>query len=220
MSRVLSINVSKPVPLSYNGRSVRSSIRKQPVASPLRMDLYGLKGDRQADLSNHGGRDKGVYLYPSEHYDFWRAHFGRHLPYGALGENLTTAGLLENELCIGDRLSIAEAIIEITQPRIPCYKLEMSVEQAGFAQVFAHSCKLGSYARIIQAGTLNVGDEIVFVHRAAERISVHDIAHLYFVDKQNEAALKQAVKLKCLPTAIRAVFENRLGRHTKWRAAL
>ena len=213
MSRILSINVSKPVLLVYKGHRVQSSIRKQPVTGAVALGRYGLDGDQQADLYNHGGRDKGIYIYPSEHYKTWEEHLNKPLVYGTLGENLTAEGLFETELCVGDRLGIADAIIEITQPRIPCYKLEMSVQQDGFAQTFAQSCKLGSYAKIIKGGTLTAGEDIVFVHRAPERISVHQIAHLFFIDQQNYDALEQAVKLKALPHFIRDVFEKRLANH-------
>ena len=213
MSRILSINVSKPVPLVYKGRRVQSSIRKQPVTGAVALGVYGLDGDQQADLRNHGGREKSVYIYPSEHYKTWQEHLNKRLAYGTLGENLTVKDLLETELCVGDRLGIADAIVEITQPRIPCYKLEMSVEHDGFAKTFARSCKLGAYTKIIKGGTLAAGEDLVFVHRAPERISVHQIAHLYFIDKQNYDALEQAVKLKALPNFIRHVFEKRLASH-------
>ena len=211
MSCILSINVSKPVPLVYKGRHTQSSIRKQPLTGTVSLSLYGLDGDRQADLRNHGGRAKGVYIYPSEHYKTWEKHLNKRLPYGTLGENLTVEGLFETELCVGDRLSIADTILEVTQPRIPCYKLDMSVEQNGFSKTFAQSCKLGSYAKIIKGGTLAAGEEIIFIHRAPERISVHEIAHLYFIDKQNCDVLEQVVKIKTLPYSLRGVFEKRLA---------
>ena len=211
MSRILSINVSRPVPLVYKRRRVQSSIRKQPVAGAVSLGMQGLDGDRQADLRNHGGQAKGVYIYPSEHYKTWEKHLNKRLAYGTLGENLTAEGLFETELCVGDRLGIADAVVEITQPRIPCYKLDMSVEHDGFSKTFAQSCKLGGYAKIIKGGTLVAGEEIVFVHRAPERISVHQIARLYFIDKQNYDALEQVVKIEALPYYIRHVFEKRLA---------
>ena len=217
MSRILSINVSKPVPLVYRGRRIYSSIRKQPVIGAVALGANGLDGDRQADPRNHGGRDKGVYIYPSEHYKTWEKHLNKPLAYGTLGENFTAEGLLEAELCIGDHLGIADAIVEISQPRIPCYKLEMSVQHDGFARTFAESCKLGSYARIIRGGTLTAGEDIVFVHRAPERISVHQIARLYFIDQRNYDALEQAAKLTALPRFIRHVFAERLKNHKKQR---
>ena len=211
MSCILSINVSNPMPLVYKGRRTQSSIRKQAMTGAVSLSLYGLDGDRQADLRNHGGRTKGVYIYPSEHYKTWEKHLNKRLPYGTLGENLTVEGLLETELCVGDRLSIADTILEVTQPRIPCYKLDMSVEQNGFSKTFAQSCKLGSYAKIIKGGTLAAGEEIVFIHRSPERISVHEIAHLYFIDKQNYDVLEQVVKINALPYSLRSVFEKRLA---------
>ena len=210
MTSILSINVSQPTRLTYKGRCVRSSIRKQPVAGAVALDLSALDGDRQADRNNHGGHNKGVYIYPSEHYKTWSAYLQRPLAYGTLGENLTVEGLLETDLCIGDRLTIADVILQVTQPRIPCYKLDMSVGLDGFSKTFAHSCKLGSYTKIIKGGTLTAGNEIVFEQRANESISVHEIAQLYFIDKRNYDALEQAVKIKALPYSIRRVFEKRL----------
>ena len=219
MSSILSVNVSEAKLLVYKGRNVQSSIRKQPMAGAVAVDRHGLDGDRQADLRNHGGLAKGIYIYPSEHYQSWRTYLNRPLPYGTLGENLTVEGLLETELCIGDRLGIGEVVIEVTQPRIPCYKLDMSVEQSGFSKTFAHSCKTGSYAKIIKGGTLRAGAEIVFLKRTVERISVYEIARLYFIDKQNYDAIEQVVKLKTLPQGIRSVFEKRLA-HSKIQAKL
>ena len=210
MSSILSINVSKPTRLVYKGRCVQSSIRKQPISGAVSLGIYGLDGDKQADPRNHGGRAKSVYIYPSEHYKFWCEHLGRQLPYGTLGENLTVEGLLESELCVGDRLSVGDTILEVTQPRIPCYKLDMSVAQSGFSKTFAQSCKLGSYAKTIKGGTLSVGEEIIFTHRAPERVSVYEIARLYFIDKQNYDALERVIKIKALPNSIRHVFEKRL----------
>ena len=211
MSSILSVNVSKPALLVYKGRSVQSSIRKQPIAGAVVLDTHGLAGDRQADLDNHGGRAKGVYIYPSEHYKTWNTYLARQLPYGTLGDNLTVEGLLETELCIGDHLSIADAIVEVTQPRIPCYKLDMSVGVQGFSKTFAQSCKLGSYAKVIKGGSLCAGAKIVFARRAVERISVDEIARLYFIDKQNYATLERVIKIKALPYSIRRVFEKRLA---------
>lgn len=211
MSRILSVNVSKPELLIYKGRRVQSSIRKQPTKSAVAIGTDGLDGDRQADLRNHGGHAKAVYIYPSEHYETWNKHLGRNLPYGTLGENLTVEGLLESELCVGDRLSIADLVLEVTQPRIPCYKLDMSVAQDGFSKIFAHSCKLGSYARVVKGGTVIHGATIVLTHRAPERISIYEIAQLYFNDKQNYDALAEVIKIKALPYPIRHVFESRLS---------
>ena len=211
MSRLLSVNVSKPMSLTYKGRRVQSSIRKQPISGRVSIGIYGLDGDRQADLHNHGGRAKGVYIYPSEHYKTWEHYLNKQLPYGRWGGGGGGGGGLETELCIGDHLGIADAVLEVTQPRIPCYKLDMSVERDGFAKTFAQSCKLGGYAKIIKEGTLATGDEIVFVQRGPEHISLHEIAHLYFIDKQNYDVMERAVKIKALPHSLRRVFEKRLA---------
>src|SRR2546422_2291730 len=122
--RVVSVNVSLPKTVEWRGRKVTTAIFKEPVEGRVRIRRTGLVGDRQADPSVHGGPTKAVYAYPSEHYPFWRDELGRtDLPWGSFGENLTTEGLDERTLRVGDRLRVGSAVLEVTQPRMPCYKL-------------------------------------------------------------------------------------------------
>src|SRR5690349_3355803 len=122
--RILSVNVGMPREVEVDGQTVTTGIFKEPVAGRVAVRRHNLDGDRQADLTVHGGKDKAVYAYPSEHYDFWKQELPEmNLPFGMFGENLTTTGLFEKEVHIGDTFKVGTAILQVTQPRLPCYKL-------------------------------------------------------------------------------------------------
>ena len=210
MSRLISLNIAQPTRLSYKGRYFETSINKQPVTRRVALNATQLAGDRQADTTNHGGTNKGVYFYPSEHYQYWREQLSKALPYGCIGENLTTVGLFEKDVCVGDRLGIADAVVEVTQPRIPCYKLDINIGHNQFSKIFSRSCKLGFYAKVIKTGSLGVGDEIVFVHRHPSRVTIHELARLYFLDTQDYAAIERVLSTTNLTPNIRKIFESRL----------
>jgi MOSC domain-containing protein YiiM len=147
----------------YEGRCVRTAIWKYPVAGEVAVGELNLEGDRQADLRVHGGSSKSVYVYPSEHYDFWRNEFpGTELPWGVFGENLTTVGLLETEVRRGDRLRIGTAEFAVTVPRYPCYKLGIRFNRNDILRRFAQSGRSGFYLTILQTGSLAADDEIEF----------------------------------------------------------
>ncbi len=146
--RLVSLNVGLPRDVAWHGKTVTTGIFKRPVAGPCMVRALDLDGDRQADLSVHGGPDKAVYAYPSEHYELWRRELpDLDLPWGAFGENLTTAGLAEEEVSIGDRLRIGSAELVVTQPRLPCYKLEVRLGE-GMVKRFLESRRTGFYLRV------------------------------------------------------------------------
>ncbi len=164
--RVVSVNVSLPKTVEWQGRRVTTAIFKEPVEGRIRIRRTGLVGDRQADPSVHGGPLKAVYAYPSEHYPFWRRELGRtDLPWGSFGENLTTDGLSEETIRIGDRLRVGSAILTITQPRLPCYKLGVRFERLDMVRRFLASGRSGFYLAVVEPGDVAAGDAIELLGR-------------------------------------------------------
>ncbi len=159
---------------------VLTAIFKTPVEGPVKVGRLNLEGDRQADLTVHGGFHKAVYAYPSEHYPFWREELpGVDMPWGMFGENLTTEGLLETGLHIGDRLRIGSVLLQVTQPRMPCYKLALRFNRADMVQRFWKSGRLGFYFRVVEEGELRTGDSIDLEARADPAVTVAGIIALY-----------------------------------------
>lgn len=207
--RIRSVNVGMPAPLSYGGRTVRSGIVKAPVEGRVRVRRDGLAGDGQADLRVHGGPDKAVYAYPVEHYAHWAAELGRaDLGPGRFGENLTVEGLLEEDLAIGDVLRAGDALLEISQPRMPCFKLEMRLGRPGFTGPFLRSGRVGFYLRVLREGEVGAGDAMVRERPAAGSMSVRDVA-LLLLDSAAPEDLERGAALAALPRGWRDRFARR-----------
>lgn len=157
---VISVNVGAPRRVTWNGRNVTTAIFKEPTAGRVKMRRLGIEGDQQADLTVHGGADKAVYAYPSEHYSYWQGELQRSLPWGMFGENLTTAGLLEDSVHLGDRFRIGSAELVVTQPRFPCYKLGIKFGSMEMVQRFLNSGRSGFYFAVELEGEVGAGDSI------------------------------------------------------------
>jgi len=156
------------------GDAVSTGIFKDPVHGSVRVAFLNLEGDRQADLTVHGGPNKAVYGYPSEHYEFWRAQRGRReVRWGAFGENLTTAGLLEDDVHVGDRYRIGSAALEVTQPRVPCFKLGIKFDDQRMPKQFLQSRRTGFYFKVLEEGEIAAGDKIERLARGS--ISIADV---------------------------------------------
>ena len=178
--KLLSVNVGLPRDVEWRGESVRTSIFKEPVPGRVRVATLNLEGDRQSDLSVHGGTDKAVYAYPSEHYAFWRKEFpGMEFPWGAFGENLTTEGLSEDKVHIGDRLRAGSAEFVVTQPRMPCFKLAIRFNRPDIVKRFLRSGRTGFYLAVVREGDVGAGDAIEFAERDEARVSVADVVAKY-----------------------------------------
>jgi MOSC domain-containing protein YiiM len=169
---ILAIHVGRPTELQFHGRSVLSAIDKRPVTGPVMVRRLNLEGDQQADLKVHGGPDKAVYCYPSEHYAVWSGELGRPLGFGSFGENLTLAGLREDALHIGDRLSIGDVVLQVTQPRLPCFKLGIRFGDQRFVGRFLQSRRSGFYCRVLQEGMIEPGQSITIVERAESNLTI------------------------------------------------
>lgn len=212
--QLISVNVGTPREVAWNGRTVLTSIWKSPVAGPVQVGATNLDGDRQSDLGVHGGRDKSVYAYPSEHYAWWRGELpGVELPWGAFGENLSTAGLDETSVCIGDRIEIGGALFEVTQPRMPCFKLGLRFGRADMVKRFQHSGRHGFYLRVLRTGTIRAGDAIRLLPAVEPRMPVREIAALYTSKEPEAARLRLALSLPGLSDAWREeLLEKAEGR--------
>ena len=207
---VVSINVGRPRLVQSGGKSVRTSIYKDPVAGPVRVGTLNLDGDEQSDLSVHGGVHKAVYVYPSEHYTYWREQLpDMALPWGAFGENLTTTGLEETAVHIGDRLTIGTAEFVVTQPRLPCFKLGIRFGRLDMVKRFQQSGRSGFYLAVGREGVVAAGDTIRMT-KGADAVSVADIVGLYMSRHPDQALLRRASQLAALPESWRDHFRSRI----------
>jgi MOSC domain-containing protein YiiM len=166
-----------------------------------------LDGDRQADLSVHGGPSKAVYAYPSEHYEYWKHELPEmRLPWGMFGENFTTAGLFESELNIGDKFRVGSAIVMVTEPRMPCYKLGIRFDRSDIVKRFLASERTGFYFSVLQEGEVGVGDPIELIEESKGSVKVSDVTALYTHEKRNTGCSVAQLKSRLFPKAGRAIF--------------
>ena len=209
--RLISLSVALPRTVEWNGEAVTTGIFKEPVQGPVMLRTLNLDGDRQADLSVHGGPSKAVYAYPSEHYEYWKRELPEmSLPYGMFGENFTTKGLLEDTVNVGDRFSIGEAEFMATEPRMPCYKLGIKFGRPDIIKRFLQSRRTGFYFAVLKEGLVKAGDQIELISRDANKITIADITRLYAFEKEDLETLRRAVKLKALSRSWREYFQKRI----------
>ena len=212
---VVSVNVGLPREVVWQGKTVLTSIFKEPVAGRVTVRRLNLDGDRQADLTVHGGKNKAVYAYPSEYYSYWRAEFpNMHLPWSMFGENLTLAGLVDDTVHIGDHFRVGSAILTVTQPRLPCYKLGIKFGRDDMLKRFLDSGLTGFYFAVLEEGEVAAGDPITLLDRDEHEIKVSDITRLYKSDKHNLALLQRALQVQALPEGWRRHFQQRIAKIT------
>jgi MOSC domain-containing protein YiiM len=193
--RVVSVNVGTPREIRAHNVTVASAIFKSPVEGRVAVRRNNLAGDRQADPTVHGGAYKAVYLYPVEHYRYWAEQLpDAELPCGAFGENLTTAGLLEEAVRIGDRFRIGSAVLQVTQPRMPCYKLAIRFARADMVKRFWRSGRSGIYFSVTEEGELGPGDAIEQVGAGPEEVTVADVVRLFRGDETDPEKLRRAMR--------------------------
>jgi MOSC domain-containing protein YiiM len=210
--KVISLNVGRPRLVIDRGREVSTGIFKSPVDGPVMLRQTNLDGDRQADLNNHGGMNKAVYAYPSEHYQFWRGELpGVELTWANFGENLTTEGLLESEARIGDRCRIGGAILKVAQPRIPCYKLGIRLSRDDMPKRFLASGRSGIYFSVVEEGLVSAGDAIEVIERDARGITVADVNRAFVHSRDNVDLLRRIVAADILPLGLQRDFVERLA---------
>jgi MOSC domain-containing protein YiiM len=208
---VISINVGLPRNVEWQGQTIQTSIFKEPVSGRVQVRRLNVEGDRQSDLTVHGGADKAVYVYAKEHYPFWAAELpGVDLPWGAFGENFTTTGLSESNVSIGDRLRIGSAEFVVTQPRMPCFKLAIRFNRADMVKRFLHSGRTGFYLAVSREGEAGAGDAISVIEKHPDAITVADVVSLYAADQNNQDLLRRVSRLTALPDGWRDYFRKRL----------
>lgn len=178
--KLISVNCGLPRRVVWQGMEVTTSIYKEPVVGRIALRRLNLDGDRQADLSVHGGKDKAVYCYPIEHYSYWQRELSNISPaMGAFGENFTTEGLAEESIHIGDRFAIGSAEVVVTQPRMPCYKLGIRFRSNDMVKRFLDSRLSGFYLAVIREGEVGASDEITKLGHDTDSVSITEVVRLY-----------------------------------------
>jgi MOSC domain-containing protein YiiM len=208
--KLLSVSVGLPREIEWKGKIVRTSIFKTRVSGRARVAMLNVEGDQQSDLTVHGGIDKAVYVYPSEHYPFWREQLpGMDLPWGVFGENFTTEGLLEDTR-IGDRFRIGSAEFVVTQPRMPCFKLGIRFNRPDMVKRFLESGRTGFYLAVLKEGEVAAGDSIELLEQDQHDVTIADVVSLYRRDATNQELLRRASELPSLPESWREYFREHL----------
>src|SRR3984957_5575648 len=198
--KILSLNVGVPREVPVHGGSIVTGIFKQPVEGRVTLRRLNLDGDRQADLTVHGGPYKAAYAYPHEHYEYWKKALpGRALPLGVFGENFTTEGMLEPEVFIGDKCSVGTAEVTVTQPRQPCYKLNVRFDDDLMVKRFLTSGRSGFYLSVTQPGEVAAGDDLHIVSRDPQSISIADFNRLYLAKHHSAADAEMIARLMKIP---------------------
>jgi MOSC domain-containing protein YiiM len=207
--RIVSLNVGLPRVVRWQKRDVVTSIWKSPIAHRVRVAAHNIDGDQQSDLEVHGGPNKAVYAYPSEHYEYWRRELpGVELPWGAFGENLSTEGLLEDDAFVGDRFRIGTAELIVTQPRLPCYKLGVRFGDDQMVKRFMASRRSGIYFKIAKAGELATGDTIERVSRPDESVTIGELVAVFAGDTEDPDIIRRALAAEDLPPFWKEEFRS------------
>jgi MOSC domain-containing protein YiiM len=210
--KILSINVSLPKKIVFKNKSLTTSIFKEPTNNVIKLKKTGLDGDKQADLKSHGGPNKALYLYSYQYYKYWgdilKKDFSNN--YGLMGENITVDDLDEEKYFIGDEIGISNIVIKITQPRIPCYKLGIKMNDKNFVREFISYGHLGLYAKVLKTGEIKNGDTLKLLRREENSMTVYNISRLLFDKDANIEELRRAVKINCLSEEIKTRFNERL----------
>jgi MOSC domain-containing protein YiiM len=217
--RLLAVSVGTPKEVPYVDRKGRqkttiSGIFKSPVDGRVMLRHNNLDGDGQADLEAHGGPDKAVYVYARENYDFWATELGRDdfAEAGQFGENFTVEGMSDEDVCIGDRFRLGGSLVEVTQPRVPCFKLGILMGIDNFQKRFAEQCRTGFYLRVLEEGEVGAGDAIERAGLGAVRMSVRDVMHLLYFEPDNIEGARKALKIDAMSPGWRGSFEERVSK--------
>ena len=213
MSKLLSVNVSLPKEIEHKGKIVSSGIFKEPIPGRVMVRTLNVDGDGQADLVGHGGEQRAVYVYSFDNYAYWEKVLGRNdFTKGQFGENFTIEGFSDQEVHIGDHFKIGSALFEVTQPRVPCYKLAIKMQNEGFYRQILNSGRLGFYFRVLKEGEVGAGDEIIQVKFNPDGMSIDQVNRLMYFDKDNYQGFRTALKITALSPGWRYTFEDRLSK--------
>jgi MOSC domain-containing protein YiiM len=212
---LVSVQVGRSRNAQWRGKPVSTGIYKEPVAGRIMVRRFNLDGDQQADLTVHGGPDKAVYVYPVEHYVTWAQELERSsFSFGQFGENFTVEGMLEETVCLGDIFRIGDALFEVTQPRVPCYKLGIKMGSMQFPKRFLSSGRTGHYMRVLEEGEVGAGDSIAPIKTDPERMTIRQAVRLAFFEQEDVVMLNKALRIRALSQEWRNMFQEQLAATT------
>ena len=212
VASVLSVNVGLPRDLSWHGQTVHTAVWKRPVAGPRMVRRLNIDGDGQGDLAGHGGEHRAVFVYQIEAYQYWQAQLSRDdFTYGQFGENFTVQGLADDQVCIGDRYRIGEAVFEVTQPRVTCYRVGIRMGDPRVPALLVSHHRPGFYFRVLREGTVQAGDEIVQVAAGPEGMTVAEVDGLLYLPGHSREQVARALRIPALPAGWRNSFQSMLG---------
>jgi ferredoxin-NADP reductase/MOSC domain-containing protein YiiM len=211
MARLLSLNVGLPRDFRWNGKTVRTAIWKSPVEGRRTVRKVNIDGDAQADLAGHGGEQRAVFVYQMDSYHYWENFLGRRdFSFGQFGENFTVDGLADDEVCIGDRYRIGDAVFEVTQPRVTCYRVGIRMNEPRMPALLVAHHRPGFYFRVLQEGEVGAGDDIVKIADGPERITVAEIDALLYLPGHSREQLERALRIPALSKGWQSSFEAML----------
>ncbi|HXW62412.1 MAG TPA: MOSC domain-containing protein [Candidatus Acidoferrales bacterium] len=211
--KIISLNVGLPRRIFYGDREVMTGIFKSPADGPRMLYRLNVEGDRQADLNVHGGTNKALYAYPSEHYAYWRQQLPEvDFTWGQFGENVTTEGLWEQDVWIGDVYRMGQAVVKVTQPRMPCYKLGIRFGRDDMVKRFLVSGRSGIYFSVVEQGLLGGGDTIEKISTQSDGISIRDVNRAYAHSRDNLELVRRIVDARILPSGLQQDFADELAR--------
>ena len=221
MPRLLSVNVGLPRDVTWNGKTVRTAIWKPPVAGRRMVRKLNIDGDGQGDLAAHGGEQRAVFVYQMDSYHYWENFLGRNdFTYGQFGENFTVDGLPDNEVCIGDRYRIGDAIFEVSQPRVTCYRVGIRMNEPRMPALLVAHHRPGFYFRVLQEGEVGAGDDIVKIADGPERVNVAEVDALLYLPGHSTEQLKRALRIPALSKGWQVSFEAMLQQDAGAKTAL
>lgn len=206
---ILSISISQLRQLEFQGRKAETGICKEPITKPVYVSKMGIEGDAQADLKNHGGVDKAVYAYSVENYHYWEGELSRQFPHGQFGENLTVSGLTDELVHIGDRFRFGPVAMEVTQPRVPCFKLGMRMGDNQFVGRFHLSGRVGFYLRVLSEGTLQTGDPIERISTDPSQLSIKEAMLALNKNPRQQEIIAKALEIPALSKVWREDLEKK-----------
>jgi len=215
MPKLLSVNVGLPRDVTWNGKTVRTAIWKSPVEGRRMVRKLNIDGDAQADLAGHGGEHRAVFVYQTDAYHYWESFLGRNdFIHGQFGENFTIEGLLDNQVCIGDRYRIGSAIFEVTQPRVTCYRVGIRLNEPRMAALLVAHHRPGFYFRVLQEGEVGAGDDIVKISDGPERMSVAEVDALLYLPGHSREQLQRALRIPALSQGWQSSFQAMLAQES------
>ena len=215
MPTLLSVNVGLPRDVTWNGKTVRTAVWKSPVTGRQMVRRLNIEGDAQADLAGHGGEHRAVFVYQMDSYHYWERFLSRNdFTFGQFGENFTVEGLLDNEVCIGDRYRIGDAIFEVTQPRVTCYRVGIRMNEPRMAALLVAHHRPGFYFRVLQEGEVGAGDDIVKITDGPERVSVAEVDALLYLPGHSREQLERALRIPALSKGWQSSFQAILAQES------